>query len=117
MLRVRRLGAALVVPLILAPSAMAQTGPVSIIQTEPRAESRLLPDFSPPRGDLREVGEPRRNGLIAAIPVGDDVQIGIGRFRVAELARSRSHMEPERSPTDMRRRERGVAAIGLSLRV
>ncbi len=81
-----------------------------------RASARLLPNFAPAVGDLRQAGLPRQSGLIAAMPIDDNLQIGLGRFRVAEPARPRTHMEPERAPTDLRRRERGVAAVGMSLR-
>jgi hypothetical protein len=50
------------------------------------------------------------------MPIDDNLQIGLGRFKVAEPARARTHMEPEGAPTDLRRRERGVAAVGMSLR-
>jgi hypothetical protein len=117
MFRVRRVFAALAVPCLLASPAAAQIGLTPVVETQPRTPGqRLLPDFSPPRGDFRDVGQPRRNGLIAAVPINGDLQIGIGRFRVVEPARPRTNMEPERAPTDLRRREKGVAAIGMSLR-
>ncbi|MGZ8997299.1 MAG: hypothetical protein ACXW2T_00435 [Allosphingosinicella sp.] len=47
--------------------------------------------------------------------IDHNLQIGLGRFKVAEPARPRTYMEPERAPTDLRRRERGIAAVGMSL--
>lgn len=117
MLKALRLAGALAVPLILAPPALAQIDLATGTAAGPaRHPARLLPNFTAPAGDFRQVGTPRRSGLIAAVPIDENVQIGIGRFKVAEPARPRTHMEPERAPTDFRRRERGVAAIGLSLR-
>lgn len=82
----------------------------------PELSTRSLPDFRPPAGDLRRAGEPRRNGLIAAWPVTENLQIGIGRFAIPELPRARTNMEADRSPASVRPRERGMAAIGFSLR-
>ena len=39
----------------------------------------------------------------------------IGRFDVPELARPRTHMERERTPTSVRPRDRGIAAVGFTL--
>jgi len=75
-----------------------------------------LPDFRTPFGALREAGRPSRNGLIAALPMTDNLNIGVGRFAVPELARPRSNMERERRPTDVRRRDSGIAAVGFSFR-
>jgi hypothetical protein len=77
---------------------------------------RLLPNFRMPDGDLRLPGEPRRSGLIGAMEVGDGVTIGLGRFAVPEIARPRSHMESERHPANVRPRDRGIAALGISVR-
>ena len=67
-----------------------------------------------PGGDLREAGVPRRNGLIAAMPLGDRVTLGVGRFRVVETPRPATHVEPAHRSADVRRRDRGIAAIGVS---
>ena len=90
-------------------------GPVDVSPSVEPARPNL-PDFRMPDGDLRQVGEPRRSGLVASYPVGRNVQIGVGRFAVPEIARPRTHMEGERQPTGVRPRDRGIAAIGLSLR-
>ena len=115
MLKALRLAGALAVTYILASPALAQLD-LSTNVTGVRPSARVLPNFSAPAGDFRQPGTPRRNGLIAAFPIDENLQIGLGRFRVAEPPRPRTHMEPERAPTDLRRRERGVAAIGMSLR-
>ena len=117
MLRALRIAGALAVPLILASPASAQIDlSTNLGGASQRAPMRLMPNFSAPAGDFRQAGSVGRNGLIDAYTIDDNLQIGIGRFRVAEPARPRTHMEPERAPTDLRRRERGVAAIGMSLR-
>ena len=75
-----------------------------------------LPDFRMPGGDLRQAGTPRRNGLIAAMPVSENVIFGVGRFSVTEIARPATHVEPAHRAADIRRRDRGIAAVGVSLR-
>ena len=117
MVDVRRLAAVLALSLAPTAPALAQLGSPTMTGAETgRRTSRLLPNFTTPVGDFREAGTPLRNGLIATLPIDDDLQLAVGRFRVAEPARPRTHMEPERAPTDLRRRERGVAAVGMSLR-
>ena len=73
------------------------------------------PSFRMPQLDLREAPGPVRNGLIAAVPLRDNVTLGIGRFW-SSAPRPRSHVESEPRPAEMRRRERGVAAVGVSIR-
>ncbi|HYJ52602.1 MAG TPA: hypothetical protein VEW04_05465 [Allosphingosinicella sp.] len=67
-----------------------------------------------PRGDFREGSAPARNGLIGAVSLDDRTVIGVGRFSVLEVARPRTHTEPERRPADVRRRDQGIAAVGIS---
>jgi hypothetical protein len=74
------------------------------------------PDFRMPRGDLLEAPGPRRSGLIAAMPIGERLTVGLGRFQVVEQPRPRTHNEHEPRPADVRRRERGIAALGVSVR-
>ena len=83
----------------------------------PAQSSRLAPapDFRTPRIDLREAPGPSRNGLIAALPVRENVTLGIGRFQ-STAPRPRTHLEAEPQPTEMRRRGRGIAALGVSVR-
>lgn len=116
MLKALRLAGALAAPFVLGSPAFAQIDFSTGVAAGARAPARLMPNFTAPPGDFRQAGTSRRSGLIAAIPIDENLQIGLGRFRVAEPARPRTHMEPERAPTDLRRRERGVAAIGMSLR-
>ena len=75
-----------------------------------------LPDFRMPRGDFRRPPGPVRNGLIGALPLGRNLQLAVGRFIVPELPRPRTHMETDRRPADVRARDRGIAAVGLSFR-
>ena len=78
---------------------------------EPRSS---VPQFRLPDGDLRAPGEPRRSGLIGAMRVDERLQVGVGRFAVPELARPRTHMEAEHRSGEVRRRDRGIAAVGFS---
>jgi hypothetical protein len=73
------------------------------------------PDFRMNRGDLREAPGPARGGLIAALPIRENVTLGVGRF-ASSAPRPRSHVEPEPRPGELRHRERGVAAVGVSIR-
>jgi len=118
---VGRLCAALAIPLVLPAAAEAQTSrsalvaPVEaglIIMPAPSG----LPDFRVPSGDLRAPPGPVRNGLIGTIPLRRDLRIAVGRFAVPELAGPRTNIESERRSADVRRRDRGIAAVGLSFR-
>jgi hypothetical protein len=116
-----RLCAALAVPLVLPAAAEAQISRSDLVAPVEAGFSVVparsgLPDFRVSRGDLRETGRPPRSGLIGSLPITANLNIGVGRFRVLELARPRSNMEPERRPTDMQRRDRGIAAVGFSFR-
>ena len=80
----------------------------------PRARDRL--EFRAPEGDLRHLV---RNAATACSPPfrsTDNLEIGLGRFLVPELAQPRTHMETDRQPTAVRPRDRGIAAIGVSYR-
>lgn len=59
---------------------------------------------------------PFPNGLIAALPVTGDLQLGIGRYKVNAMLRQPNNTEAERPPLSMRSRDRGIAAVGVSLR-
>lgn len=103
----------------LATGAEAQSLPASLVARDGpglavAARPTNLPDFRISEGDLREAGRPPRSGLIAAVPLGRRLHLGIGRFAVPELARPRSHTEPQHRSADIRRRERGIAAMGVS---
>lgn len=115
-------GAALALSLGLmtaAPAAAQQSSAALLrpLETVPQfsAPTANLPNFRTPEGDLRQAGAVRRNGLIATYRVGPNLQIGVGRFSVPEIARPRTNMEGDRSPTAVRPRDRGIAAIGFSL--
>ena len=107
--------------LLSAAPAAAQTlgaslvGPVDQGRSEPEYSTRPM-QFQAPPGDLRSAGEPRRNGLIAAVPLDDNLEIGVGRFMVPQIARPRTYVETERQPASVRPRDRGIAAVGISLR-
>lgn len=108
-----------VLPLLCwAQAAGAQSAGATLVAGDPALEPAAvgLPDFRMPRGDYRRPPGPVRNGLIGALPLGRNLQLAIGRFIVAELPRPRTHMEADRRPADVRPRDRGVAAVGLSLR-
>jgi hypothetical protein len=94
-------------------SLVARGGPG--IVAAPRTPS--LPHFGMSRLDWREAaGEAPRGGLIATVPLAPDLQVALGRFTVVELARPRTHTETERRPADVRRRDNGIAAVGISYR-
>ncbi len=106
--------------LMTAAPAVAQLSGVHLVgpvDRPPIVSARTRPpEFRVPEGDLRQAGEPRRNGLIAAVPVNRNLQIGVGRFRVIDDARPRTHTEHDRNPTAITRRQRSIAGIGFSLR-
>jgi len=58
----------------------------------------------------------RRSGMLGVVPIAANIELGIGRYGVQEIARPRTHVEAERYPTDVRRRDRGIAGVGLKLR-
>jgi hypothetical protein len=100
--------------LLFIPAAgAAQLGP-SFAAVDGGSERRPAMTFRISRGDLREAGAPARNGLIGAVPLADRLQLGVGRFNVPELAQPLSHTEPARRSADVRRRDRGIAAVGIS---
>ena len=74
------------------------------------------PESRMPEGDVRLAGDPRRGGLIASVPVNRRLEVGIGRFRVSEIARPRTHTESDRNPASMSPRQCSIARIGFSLR-
>ena len=69
----------------------------------------MPPDWIP-AGDPR----PAPIDLVATMRVGDGMQLGVGRFSILDPARSRTNMEREPRPTDLRHRERSIAAVRLS---
>jgi hypothetical protein len=72
---------------------------------EADAHSRLL---AAPAGAAR-------SRMIHVLPLAANIEFGIGRYAVPEIARPRTHMESDRHPTDVRRRGRGIAGVGLKL--
>ena len=116
-----RLCVALAVPLVLPAAAEAQTSRSALVAPVEAGSIIVparsgLPDFRMPPGDLRAPPGPARNGLIGTIPLRRDLQIAIGRFAVPELAGPRTNIESERRSAEVRRRDRGIAAVGFSLR-
>jgi hypothetical protein len=108
---------ALLLSLVAAP-AIAQNASAPVGPVDHSAPGASPGTSSEPLGaqlDLRPGGEPRRNGLIAAYRVRENISLGVGRFSVPEIARPRTHMESDRSPTAIRPREGRIAAIGVSL--
>jgi hypothetical protein len=114
-------GLAVIVLLGAAAPAVAQLPrlpaviPVQVADPVAVREAGLPSFFTLPPMPNQPAGA-RRGGLIAAMPLGDGLTIGVGRFRALELARPRTHVEADRRPTDIRPRDRGIAAVGLSLR-
>jgi hypothetical protein len=89
-----------------ADGAMAQPNPPRTLTPE----RRTPPDFRVRAGrwlDWRPVGD----GLVAAMSVGDGMQLGVGRFSVSELDPPRTHMEAQPRSADARRRQTSIAAV------
>ncbi len=94
--------------LLLALSAAAQAAPPQAERQPPRAEQ-------PPARIWRAPPGPMQDGRVG-LPLAGNVQVGVGRFSVLEPARPRTHTEPIARGTDIVRRNRGIAAVGVSLR-
>lgn len=69
----------------------------------------------PPRAPYRPPPAPFTGGIVGAVPLAPNMRVSIGRITIAEPARARTHTEPHHRLADIRRGERGIAAIGLSL--
>jgi hypothetical protein len=94
-------------PLILATAAAAQPAP-------PRAERQSRTEL--PRMHVwRVLPGPLQNGRVA-MPVAGNLRLGLGRFSVSEPAPARTHTESMSRGADGVRRDRGIAAVRLSLR-
>lgn len=65
--------------------------------------------------DPRQPGQPARDGLIAAYPVRGNLTVGVGRFALPAVNRPRAHAGTDGQAMSVRRRERGMAAVGFSL--
>ncbi len=110
-----RLCAALVVPLVLPAAAEGQVSRSALVAPVEAGLSIVpapsgFPDFRMPPGDFRAPPGPARNGLIGTIPLRRDLQVAVGRFAVPNFT------APRMEAADIRRRDRRLAAIGLSLR-
>ena len=118
-MKLRQLLAALTLSFAFAlPAQAGQQSGAFLVGPLERPESRAsrAPSFEMTQGDLRQAGVPRRSGLIAAFPLRNNLDIGVGRFSVPEIARPRTHVEADRQPSAVRSRDRGIAAVGVSLR-
>ena len=72
-------------------------------------------DFRMPRATLRQAADPVPAGMVAAMPLNDRLTMGVGRFSVLEEPRVRTNTEPAYRAAEVRRRESGIAAVGISL--
>jgi len=72
-------------------------------------------DFRMPRATIRPASASPPAGMIAAMPLADRLTMGVGRFSVLEEPRVRTHTESAYRAAEVRRRERGIAAVGISL--
>jgi len=83
-------------------------------QAAPAPERQARPE--PPHVRVwREPPGPMQNGRVA-IPVADNLQLGLGRFSVSEPAPTRTHTEPMSRGADAVLRDLGITAVRLSLR-
>ena len=90
-------------------AAGAQPAPIDAAPS-----GRAQADFRMTRVAFHEASAPARRGMIGAVELGDGLQLGVGRFEVPELAQPRFHTERESRPADVRHRDQGIAAVGLS---
>lgn len=122
-MELRRPLAGLTVSLVLLGTApaIAQQNAAALVGPLDQGSGTQVPgprrlEFRAPEGDLRQPGPPRDSSLLAAVPIYDNFEIGLGRFLVPALARPRTHMEADRQPTAVRPRDSGIAAVGFSYR-
>jgi hypothetical protein len=94
----------LVLILLVATPAAAQQLPVQ----SPRAEQSRARIWREPPGPVRQ----GRLGM----PVAGNLEVAVGRFSGPQSTRPHTHTEPISRIADISRRERGRAAVGLSLR-
>jgi hypothetical protein len=93
-------------------------GPAGAQQSRRPAIAPILPAADIADADARLLAAPAatpRSRMIHVRTLGDNIEFGIGRYAVPEIARPRTHMEADRYPTDVRRRGRGIAGVGLKL--
>jgi len=87
-------------------------------QASPRPQARPASDsadFRMPRATMRQAATPIPAGMVAAMPLNDRLIMGVGRFTVLEESRVRTNTEPAYRAAEVRRRESGIAAVGISL--
>jgi hypothetical protein len=81
---------------------------------QPQSAPPQRPD-QPPTRTWREPPGPVREGRLG-VPLAGNLHVGVGRFSGPDATRPRTHTEPIGRTADIARRDRGMAAIGLSLR-
>lgn len=94
-------------------AARAQQGPppARLAAVQPDRPTR---DLRIATSEWRESDTSVPNGLIGAVNLTDQMQVGVGRFSVPEIARPVFHTEAQPRPADVRRRQQGIAAVGIS---
>lgn len=112
-----RLCGALAVPFVLSAAVAEAQVTRSVLVASVGAERAQapparpdLPTFRMPRGEYPALPGPVRDGLIGAVPFGRNMQIAVGRFAVPNFT------APRMETAEIRRRDRGIAAVGLSFR-
>ena len=92
-------------------------GPAGAQQSRGPAIPADVAADDPDRDDrLRAMPNPTvRTRMFHAMPIADNIEFGLGRYAVPEIARPRTHMESDRNPTDVRRRGRAITGVGLKL--
>ena len=105
-------------------TALAATPAVAQLPYEPIPAAAEAPQAKPtgeaaefriPRAALRPSPSPLPAGMVAAMPLNDRLTMAVGRFSVLEEPRVRTNVEPAYRAAEVRRRESGIAAVGISL--
>jgi hypothetical protein len=120
-MNVRRIAAALTVSCACLASGQAFGQTASAYGPSEPARAQRIIDQAADQRELRAAPVPEREprrpaGLIQSWTVGDNAQLGLGRFRVLEIARPRTNTERVRNPVGVARDTSAIAGAGLSVR-
>ena len=94
------------------PVAVARETPPAKPQASAAGKSA---EFRMPRAAMRLAPSELPAGMVAAMPLNDRLTMSVGRFSVLDEPRVRTNVEPAYRAAEVRRRESGIAAVGISL--